>query len=153
MICDTLEHLNRYRGFHENLDTAIDYLTAYCVGHTLADLPLGRTEVDGDTVFINVMDATLHPDNGYHPEYHKLYADLQVDITGSEGWGFTTNPGMEVGDYTVDCGFQNSASVVTGALGEGRFVLFFPNELHKPGLVQHGCVGVRKAVVKIRMEE
>ena len=49
MICDTLEHLNRYRGFHENLDTAIDYLTAYCVGHTLADLPLGRTEVDGRT--------------------------------------------------------------------------------------------------------
>ena len=55
MICDTLEHLNRYRGFHENLDTAIDYLTAYCVGHTLADLPLGRTEVDGENVFINVM--------------------------------------------------------------------------------------------------
>ena len=47
---------------------------------------------------------------------------------------------------------MNSASVVTGALGEGRFVLFFPTELHKPGLVQHGCVGVRKAVVKIRME-
>ena len=54
MICDTLEHLNRYRGFHENLDTAIDYLTAYCVGHTLADLPLGRTEVDGENVFIHV---------------------------------------------------------------------------------------------------
>ena len=36
---------------------------------------------------------------------------------------------------------------------KGRFVLFFPTELHKPGLVQHGCVGVRKAVVKIRMED
>ena len=47
----------------------------------------------------------------------------------------------------------DSASVVTGTLGEGRFVLFFPTELHKPGLVQHGCVGVRKAVVKIRMED
>ena len=27
MICDALEHLNRYRGLHRNLDTAIDYLT------------------------------------------------------------------------------------------------------------------------------
>ena len=53
----------------------------------------------------------------------------------------------------LTCGFQDSASVVTGTLGEGRFVLFFPTELHKPGLVQHGCVGVRKAVVKIRMED
>ena len=75
MICDTLQHLGRYRGLHPNLDTAIDYLLA----HDLAALPLGRTEVDGDKVFINLMDATLHPDAGYHPEYHKLYADLQVD--------------------------------------------------------------------------
>ena len=81
MICDTLQHLVRYRGLHPNLDTAIDYLLT----HDLAALPLGRTEVDGDKVFINLMDATLHPDAGYHPEYHKLYADLQVDLTGSEG--------------------------------------------------------------------
>ena len=148
MICDTLAHLGRYKGLCQNLDTAIDYLLT----HELAALPNGRTEVDGDKVFINVMDATLHSDDGYHPEYHKTYADLQVDITGGEGWGFTTNPGREIGDFTGDVGFQESASVVSGSLGEGRFVLFFPTELHKPGLVQHGCVGVRKAVVKIKME-
>ena len=28
MICDALENLNRYRGLHKNLETAIDYLTA-----------------------------------------------------------------------------------------------------------------------------
>ena len=148
MICDSLEHLGRYRGLNANLDTAIDYLQT----HDISALPNGRTEVDGDNVFINTMDATLHPDEGCHPEYHKKYADLQIDITGSEGWGYTNRPGKEIGDFTGDCGFQDSASVVTGALGEGRFVLFFPTELHKPGLVQHGCVSVRKAVVKIRME-
>ena len=94
----------------------------------------------------------MHSDHGFHPEYHKTYADLQIDITGGEGWGYTNIPGKEIGEFTGDCGFQDSASVVTGALGEGRFVLFFPTELHKPGLVQHGCVGVRKAVVKIKME-
>ena len=115
MICDTLEHLARYKGLHPNLDTAIDYLLT----HDLSALPNGRTEVDGDEVFINVMDAALHPDAGYHPEYHKLYADLQIDITGGEGWGYTNEPGEEVGEYTVDCGFQDSASVVSGALGRG----------------------------------
>ena len=149
MICDSLEHLKRYQGLNKNLDTAIDYLQT----HDLAALPDGRTEVDGDNVFINMMDATLHSDHGFHPEYHKTYADLQIDITGGEGWGYTNIPGKEIGEFTGDCGFQDSASVVTGALGEGRFVLFFPEELHKPGLVQHGCVSVRKAVVKIRMEE
>ena len=152
MICDALEHLNRYRGLHRNLDTAIDYLTAYHVARDLYDLPLGRTEVDGENVFINVMEADLKPGEGANPEYHRRYADLQIDITGGEGWGYTNEPGEEVGEYTVDCGFQDSASVVSGALGEGRFVLFFPTELHKPGLVQDGCANVRKAVVKIKME-
>ena len=148
MICDTLDQLHLYKGFHKNLDTAIEFLAA----HPLDTLPLGRTEVDGDEVFINVMDADLKPHTGSHAEYHRLYADLQIDLTGGEGWGYANEPGEEVGKYAVDCGFQDSASVVSGALGEGRFVLFFPTELHKPGLVQDGCANVRKAVVKIKME-
>ena len=96
MICDALEHLNRYRGLHRNLDTAIDYLTAYHVAHDLYDLPLGRTEVDGENVFINVMEADLKPGEGANPEYHRRYADLQIDITGGEGWGYATAPGLSL---------------------------------------------------------
>ena len=149
MICDDLKHLKRYQGLNKNLDTAIDYLQT----HDLAALPDGRTEVDGDNVFINMMDATLHSDHGFHPEYHKTYADLQIDITGGEGWGYATAPGEEVGTFTGDIGFQNSPDAVTGSLGEGRFVLFFPGELHKPGVARPECTKVRKAVVKIRMED
>ena len=57
MICDTLAHLGRYKGLHKNLDTAIDYL----LSHDLSQLPLGRTEVEGEEVFINVMEAQLKP--------------------------------------------------------------------------------------------
>ena len=149
MICDTLEHLARYNGLHPNLDTAIDYLLT----HDLSALPNGRTEVDGDEVFINVMDAALHPDAGYHPEYHKLYADLQIDITGGEGWGYETAPGTEVEPYQPDIGKKDSEDAVFGVLGEGRFVLFFPGELHRPGVEMPGCDRVRKAVVKIKMED
>ena len=149
MICDTLDQLHLYKGFHKNLDTAIEFLAA----HPLDTLPLGRTEVDGDEVFINVMDADLKPHTGSHAEYHRLYADLQIDLTGGEGWGYATAPGEEVGTFTGDIGFQNSPDAVTGSLGEGRFVLFFPGELHKPGVARPECTKVRKAVVKIRMED
>ena len=152
MICDALEHLNRYRGLHRNLDTAIDYLTAYHVAHDLYDLPLGRTEVDGENVFINVMEADLSPDST-RLEYHKKYADLQIDLTGGEGWGYTTMPGEEAGEFTGDIGFRTSPDAVSGTLGEGRFVLFFPGALHTPGVARPGCAHVRKVVVKIRMEE
>ena len=149
MICDTLEHLSLYQGFHKNLDTAITFLTA-CDPNTL---PLGRTEVDGENVLINVMDAELQPMEGSHPEYHRLYADLQIDLTGGEGWGYETEPGTEVKPYSPDNGFKDSSDAVTGTLGGGRFVIFFPGELHRPGIAQPDCKNVHKAVVKIRMED
>ena len=148
MICDTLEHLARYKGLHPNLDTAIDYLLT----HDLSALPNGRTEVDGENVFINVMEADLSPDST-RLEYHKKNADLQIDLTGGEGWGYTNLPGEEAGEFTGDIGFRTSPDAVSGTLGEGRFVLFFPGELHKPGVARPGCAHVRKAVIKIRMED
>ena len=148
MICDTLQHLGRYRGLHPNLDTAIDYLLT----HDLAALPLGRTEVDGDKVFINVMDADLQPQEGSHLEYHKKYADLQVDLTGGERWGFASAPGTEVKPFAGDIGFVDTADAVTGTLGEERFALFFPLELHRPSIARPDCARLRKAVVKIEME-
>ena len=96
MICDALEHLNRYRGLHRNLDTAIDYLTAYHVAHDLSDLPLGRTEVDGGNVFINVMEADLSPDST-RLEYHKKYADLQIDLTGARAGAIRLCPAKRQG--------------------------------------------------------
>ena len=149
MICDTLDQLHLYKGFHKNLDTAIEFLAA----HPLDTLPLGRTEVDGDEVFINVMDADLKPHTGSHAEYHRLYADLQIDLTGGEGWGYTNLRGEEAGEFAGDIGFRTSPDAVSGVLGEGRFVLFFPGELHKPGVARPGCDHVRKAVIKIRMED
>ena len=122
------------------------------MAHDLYDLPLGRTEVDGENVFINVMEADLSPDSTRF-EYHKKYADLQIDLTGGEGWGYTNLPGEEAGEFTGDIGFRTSPDAVSGTLGEGRFVLFFPGELHKPGVARPGCAHVRKVVIKIRMED
>ena len=55
-------------------------------------------------MFINVMDADLNPHTGSHAEYHRLYADLQIDLTGGEGWGYETDPGTEVEPYQPDIG-------------------------------------------------
>ena len=74
-------------------------------------------------------------------------------MTGGEGWGYTNLPGEEAGEFTGDIGFRTSPDAVSGTLGEGRFVLFFPGELHKPGVARPGCTHVRKVVIKIRMED
>ena len=149
MIVDSFDYIACYKGLHPNLDKAIDWLNS----HTLDALENGKTIIDGENVFVNVMDADLRDANGAAFEYHRRYADLQIDITGGEGWGYTTLPGEEAGEFTGDIGFRTSPDAVSGTLGEGRFVLFFPGELHKPGVARPGCAHVRKAVIKIRMED
>lgn len=148
MITDTLQNLPRYRGLHPNLDAAIAYLQS----HDLAALPLGRTEVQGDAVFINVMDAALRPAEGAAFEYHRRYADLQIDLTGGEHWGWAAG-GEPQGafDPAGDVGFAAGPEQASGILGGGRFALFLPGEYHKPSCLQGDCTALRKAVVKIDM--
>ena len=148
MILDSLENRARYYALNPRLEKAFDYLLSTDLGA----LPAGRHAIDGDDVFINVMEADLSPDSTLL-EYHKKYADLQIDLTGGEGWGYTNLPGEEAGEFTGDIGFRTSPDAVSGTLGEGRFVLFFPGELHKPGVARPGCAHVRKVVIKIRMED
>ena len=100
MIVDTLQNIGRYRGLHPNLDTAIRWLA----DHDITALPNGRTGVDGDRVFIHVMDADLRPAGGAAFEEHRRYADLQIDLTGGEHWGWADDAAPE-GDFAPEKDF------------------------------------------------
>ena len=149
MLVDSFDYIACYKGLHPNLDTAIDWLNS----HTLDALENGRTIIDGEKVFVNVMDADLRDAEGAAFEYHRRYADLQIDLSGSEHWGWASE-GKPEGEFSTesDAGFASGPEHAGGELGEGRFVIFFPGELHKPSCRTLGCDHVRKAVVKILMK-
>ena len=149
MLVDSFDYIACYKGLHPNLDTAIDWLYS----HTLDALENGRTIIDGENVFVNVMDADLRDAEGATFEYHRRYADLQIDLSGSEHWGWASE-GKPEGEFSTesDAGFASGPEHAGGELGEGRFVIFFPGELHKPSCKTPGCDHVRKAVVKILMK-
>ena len=149
MIADSFDYIACYKGLHPNLDTAIDWLNS----HTLDALENGKTIIDGEKVFVNVMDADLRDGDGAAFEYHRRYADLQIDLTGGEHWGWAAD-GKAEGDFdeAADCGFKSGPEDCGGTLGEGKFVAFFPGELHKPSCKTPDCTHVRKAVVKILMK-
>lgn len=149
MVVDSLSHITRYKGLHPNLDTAIEWLSRY----TPTELENGRNAIDGDRVFLSIMDAELRDAETAAFEYHRRYADLQFVLSGSEHWGFTEEAESK-GDFhfTEDCGFASGTENAGGILKEGCFVLFFPGELHKPGCRAPACTRVRKAVIKILME-
>ena len=75
MIYTDREHLARYRGISESLDTALDYL----MEHGTDGLMPGRNEVDGDEVFINRFHYTTMPQEEAAFEAHAVsYTHLTV---------------------------------------------------------------------------
>lgn len=148
MITDQLKNISRYRGLHAMIDIAIDWLES----HDVTALENGRHSILGDDVFVNVMDARLRDREGAEYEYHDRYADLQLDLSGGELWQWSSAvPDFRSFDRARDCGSMSAEAHCTGRLGDGRFVLFFPGELHMPGCQSDTGAALRKAVIKIRM--
>lgn len=147
MIYDTLANLPLYKGIHANLDTAIDYL----VSHDLSELANGRHTVDGDNVFINVMDAAYHAPGTGTFEAHRTYADIQISLTGDESIGWlplSVFPDWDASEETglfADC--PPAEAIVP--MKKGTFVIVFPQDAHAPGL---GEGAGRKAVAKVRVK-
>ena len=116
MIVDSFDYIACYKGLHPNLDKAIDWLNS----HTLDALENGKTIIDGENVFVNVMDADLRDADGAAFEYHRRYADLQINLTGSEHWGWASD-GKDEGafDEAADCGFKSGAEHAGGVWAAG----------------------------------
>lgn len=73
---------------------AIQRALAYLRDTDIMSLELGRHELEGDDMFVNVMDMTTHPMEGSHPEVHKKYIDLMYWPEGASasGWPLSGHP-------------------------------------------------------------
>lgn len=147
MIYDNLENIQRYRGISKYLDLAVDFLAA----NDLRLLPLGRTEIMGEDVFANVMEAQAQEESIGKFEIHRKYMDIQIDIEGTEmiqiglGEAETLDCFNEQTDFgTVSC--SGSASCV---MGPGRFIICMGEEPHKPGIVVSEERFLKKCVIKV----
>ena len=80
MIYDLLTNIGNYRGMNRNLDKAIDYLMASDIN----TLPLGKTVIDGDRVFLQVMEARTRQLTDESYEVHRDYMDIHFDSKAIE---------------------------------------------------------------------
>lgn len=148
MIYDLLSNIGNYRGIRPNLDVAISFLT----NTDLNTLALGRTEVDGDKVFVQVMDAVTHELTEESYETHRVYMDIQIDLEGWEVIGTALEGVAPIGEYSPDFQAVRGRMTASCTMGPGRFIICMPGEAHAPG----GCVRqpepLRKCVVKVAWE-
>ncbi len=148
MIYDKIEHAKRYMGISQNLDRALQYM----MDTDLSSLEDGKHIIDGENVFVNVMQADTKV-NKKEYEFHEKYYDVQIDIAGREDVLFSSEYKEITKIYREegDIGFGSCQCEAVCHLAKGRFVICEPGEPHLPGTATGGVEEqIRKAVIKVR---
>lgn len=117
--------------------------------------PLGRTEINGDLMYVSIMEFHAKSSEDHLAEKHESYIDLQYLIEGEETIGyFSLSDGiMAAKDYDSEQDYALYAPAsdeILLHLKPGMFAIFFPNDIHRPGMGQAGTI--KKAVVKIHVD-
>lgn len=150
MIYDDIKNIGKYRGQSVWLDKAINFLEKT----DLKSLPIGRTEIAGDKVFLNVMEAEAKKEEKIKFEVHKKYMDIQIDIEGKEsiGIGFEIERVIETYREEIDLEIVDCIESVRCNLGKERFIICMPEEPHKPGIATGENIYLKKCVFKVAVD-
>ncbi|MFC2646899.1 MAG: DUF386 domain-containing protein [Coriobacteriaceae bacterium] len=147
MIYDGMSALERYRGLYKGLDILIDWLRQ----NDYKTLDLGKHEILGDKVFVNVQNPKTRTYKNAHYEVHHRYLDLQIDVEGNEAFYITSGPVDPIEPFNeekdkqyVDAAKDNGDETY-GTLEKDHFAIFVPGEPHMPNVV---CVTAEPITIK-----
>lgn len=147
MIYCTISELPRYISCSTNMKKAIDFIMT----HNLNELPLGKTIIDGDKIFINKSSVEAKTADLLKYESHKNYIDIQIDLEGDETV-FINNGNCdcietykEAEDYAL---YNYCEPDLTVKLNKNFCAIIFPNEIHMPCVKDKARLLI-KCVIKV----
>lgn len=149
MILDTLDNAGFYTNISSQLKKGFDYLQ----NTDLQALTPGTHKIEGMDLFALVSEFETKLPEECRPEAHQKYADIQYIVSGREAIGYTPLGDQEI---TIpyfeerDIIFYN-AQTTPVVLEQGMFVVFFPQDIHQPGMQVNRPEKVKKVVVKVKL--
>jgi YhcH/YjgK/YiaL family protein len=133
-----------------------DKAFAFLKDNDLTKLEVKRHEIDGTSVYAPVSEYMTKNEEDARYEAHKKYADIQYVISGKELIGIAPMSDKkeitEPYDETKDVMFLTVSSINNSNADPGRFFIFFPDDVHRPGLKDGENSQVRKVVVKVKVD-
>ncbi len=148
MIVCAIKDLEKFLGLNKNFVTVIEFLK----NNNIKELPIGKTDVDGDNVFISTQEFEGKTKEIAKLETHIKYIDIQMPFSTTEniGWKNIYNLNMPTQPYNEndDIAFFDDEATSYIALQPGECVVFFPEDAHAPGIANGK---LRKAVIKVKI--
>lgn len=113
----------------------------------------GSYSLDGDRLFMNVMQFSTQPAAQKRAELHREYIDIQLLLDGEEtihygvaGSARECDIWHDAEDYQLCDTIADRQSLV---LTPGMFAVFMPGEPHKPGCSEGIAREIKKVVIKL----
>jgi YhcH/YjgK/YiaL family protein len=150
MILDTLKGnlLNGHLG--SRFASGLDWLAQIS-----PDAPDGRVDIEGDEVFALVQSYDTVPAADKKYESHRMYADIQYVVAGTEIIHYAPTSELEpltayddAKDFLL---YADPHASTPLHMAPGTFAIFHPHDGHKPGCMNGTPCRIKKVVVKIRL--
>ena len=145
MVIDTLENLEKYVSLNPLFKEVVDFIKS----NDLNSLEIGKHEINGADLFVNVQMAKGKTKEAAVLETHKKMIDIQIPLSGEEKYGNTPLCGLPDAEY-------NSVKDITKYEGRaatyvtckpGEFAIFFPQDGHAPCISD--AAEIKKAIFKV----
>jgi YhcH/YjgK/YiaL family protein len=143
MIIDKIENAHLYKNIGDRIKKSFDYI----MQTDLKNLQPGKYEIDGENIFALVSEYETKLESEGKLEVHRKYIDVQYVIEGEELMGYAplyTQEILEPYKEENDIIFYKGEKTYT-KVSAGMFAIFFPTDVHMPGI----CVGKKSAVKKL----
>jgi len=152
MIFDNLKNKETYFGIHNRFEKAFSFID----DAINQNIEVGKYEIDGKNLYAVVSSYMTKTEEAAKYEGHKNYIDIQVVVSGIEKMENVEISNVEANtEYNSEKDvtfYKNSDKATTVVAGEGDFAVFFPNDIHKPGMTfGDNANEVKKIVIKIRV--
>lgn len=112
--------------------------------------------LQGDDIFMNVMQFMTQPAHAKRAELHAEYIDVQILLAGEERIEFgLADSARQCDEWHHEDDYQlcdEIAGQQSITLQAGMFAVFFPGEPHKPGIQGETPAEIKKAVVKVHRQ-
>ncbi|MGH7213928.1 MAG: YhcH/YjgK/YiaL family protein [Tepidisphaeraceae bacterium] len=149
MVFDRIENADLYANLSPRIALALRALR----DTDLARRDVGRYDLQGEDVYAMVQKYETRPAEKIVWESHRKYIDVQYLASGVERMGWAQIKGMTVTtpyDEKNDCLFYGGTGS-TLLLTAGMFTIYFPEDVHAPGLAVDKPMSVNKTVIKVRV--
>lgn len=147
MIFGNVKNLGEYPFLEEKIQECFTYAQE----NDLLAYEKGSHEIDGERLFVNIVEYTTTEAENRFWEAHKKYLDVHLMLRGNEQIDLNFIQNMDIKEFVEADDFlpmdgEKNSSIV---LKDGDFLICYPSDGHRTAVAVNEPETIKKAIFKV----